>query len=381
MNIAFLVGMWLGKLLIPEQQLPFNFEMKLKEDKYIMIIHNNLEEIICDDVTFKNDSMFVKMPVFDSEFRLKVDSNFMNGVWINHSRKGNPAIQFVAENNIKERFQHSTPSNKDVSGKWEAWFDIDSPDSSLAIGVLDQVGNKVTGTFLTETGDHRFLEGVVSGDSLKLSVYDGAHAWLYLAKINEDKLHGFFYSGANYKAPFRAFKNPNVKLRDPNTITTVVGKLDFAFPDLDSTIVSLADARFKNKPVIIQILGSWCPNCLDETVFLNEFYKARRDEGVEVIALAFERNPDFNIAKIAVKRFVENRNVEYPVLIAGVSGKQNVMKAMPQIHDFISFPTTIFLDRTGKVVKVHAGFSGPATGQAFEEFKKEFNRTMDRLIR
>jgi hypothetical protein len=57
------------------------------------------------------------------------------------------------------------------------------------------------------------------------------------------------------------------------------------------------------------------------------------------------------------------------------------MKAMPQIHDFISFPTTIFLDRTGKVVKVHAGFSGPATGQAFEEFKKEFNRTMDRLIR
>jgi thiol-disulfide isomerase/thioredoxin len=381
MNLPLLVGFWLGKLLLPDEPLPFNFEMKMMDDKYVMIISNATEEITCNDVSFKGDSMFVKVPVFDSEFRLKVDSNFMNGVWINHSRKGNPAIQFVAEINIKERFQHPTPSNKDVSGKWEAWFDIDSPDSSLAIGVLDQVGNKVTGTFLTETGDHRFLEGVVSGDSLKLSVFDGAHAWLYLAKINEDKLNGSFYSGAHYKAPFKAKKNPTVKLRDPNTITRVVGKLDFAFPDLDSTIVSLADARFKNKPVIIQILGSWCPNCLDETVFLNEFYIARRDEGVEVIALAFERNPDFNIAKSAVKRFVKNRNVEYPVLIAGVSGKQNVMKAMPQIHDFISFPTTIFLDRTGKVVKVHAGFSGPATGQAFEEFKKEFNRTMDRLIR
>jgi thiol-disulfide isomerase/thioredoxin len=305
----------------------------------------------------------------------------MNGVWINHSRKGNPVIQFIAENNIVDRFQNATPSNKNVAGKWEAWFDIDSPDSSIAIGVLNQEGNKVTGTFLTETGDHRFLEGVVSGDSLKLSVFDGAHAWLYLAKINDDKLNGFFYSGAHYKAPFRAFKNPTVKLRDPNSITSVNSKLNFSFPDLDSNIVSLSDARFKNKPVIIQILGSWCPNCLDETVFLNEFYKLRKEEGVEIIGLAFERNSDFNSAKIAVNRFVENRNVEYPVLIAGVSGKQNVMKAMPQIHDFISFPTTIFLDRTGKVVKVHAGFSGPATGQAFEEFKKEFNRTMDRLIR
>lgn len=381
MNIAFLVGMWLGKLLIPDQQLPFNFEMKLNEDKYVMIIHNASEEIICDDVTFKNDSMFVKVPVFDSEFRLKVDSNLMNGVWINHSRKGSPAIQFVAENNIKERFQNTNTSNRNVSGKWEAWFDIDSPDSSLAIGVLDQVENRVTGTFLTETGDHRFLEGVVSDDSLKLSVFDGAHAWLYLAKITDDKLNGVFYSGAHYKAPFRAYKNPTVKLRDPNTITTVNSKLNFSFLDLDSNLISLSDARFKNKPVIIQILGSWCPNCLDETVFLNEFYKLRKDEGVEIIGLAFERNPDFNVAKVAVKRFVENRKVEYPVLIAGVGGKENVMKALPQIQNFISFPTTIYIDRTGTVVKVNAGFSGPATGQAFEEFKKEFNRTMDRLIR
>lgn len=381
MNIAFLVGMWLGKLLLPEQQLPFNFEMKLKDEKYVMIIHNAVEEIVCDDVTFKNDSMFVKVPVFDSEFRLKVDSNAMNGVWINHSRKGNPAIPFVAENNILERFQNPKSSYSDVSGKWEAWFDIDSPDSSIAIGLFDQVGNKVTGTFLTETGDHRFLEGVVSGDSLKLSVFDGAHAWLYLAKITDDNLKGFFYSGAHYKAPFHAFKNPTVKLRDPNIITSVNSKLDFTFPDLDSNIVSLSDARFKNKPVIIQILGSWCPNCLDETIFLNDFYKSRKDEGVEVIGLAFERSPDFNIAKIAVRRFVENRKVEYPVLIAGVSGKENVMKAIPQIQNFISFPTTIFIDRTGKVVKVHAGFSGPATGSDFELFKKYFNRTMDRLIR
>ena len=74
MNLPLLVGFWLGKLLLPDEPLPFNFEMKMMDDKYVMIISNATEEITCNDVSFKGDSMFVKVPVFDSEFRLKVDS-------------------------------------------------------------------------------------------------------------------------------------------------------------------------------------------------------------------------------------------------------------------------------------------------------------------
>lgn len=380
-NITLLFSLWLGQLFLVDQPLPFNFDITEQNGKPVFIIHNAEERIVCDIYRVTEDSMFVRVPVFDSEFKLRIEGDRLRGKWVNYGKKGAPEITFMGYKGVSQRFTDQGQPAADINGKWETWFDVDSPDSSIAIGVFNQDNNHVTGTFLTETGDHRYLEGSLVGRTLKMSVFDGTHAWLYVAEVKGDSMNGMYYSGTTYKAPFHAKRNPLVKLRDPNTITSVEGKLDFSFPDLDSTIVSLHDTRFKNKPVIIQIMGSWCPNCMDETVFLNEFYKARKEEGVEVIGLAFERSGEFSKAKTSVSRLIKKYDVQYPFLIAGVSGKDNVLKQIPQIKNFISFPTSIYLDRKGNVVKVHAGFAGPATGEEFEKFKKEFNKTMDKLIR
>ena len=46
--------------------------------------------------------------------------------------------------------------------------------------------------------------------------------------------------------------------------------LYFSFPNLDSNIVSLDDPQYQDKVVIVQLMGSWCPNCKDETEFLTD---------------------------------------------------------------------------------------------------------------
>jgi thiol-disulfide isomerase/thioredoxin len=375
------MGMWLGQLFLPGQPLPFNFEFKEEKGNIVFVIHSAEERIVCDITDVRGDSIFIHPPYFDSEIKLHIEGDRLRGKWINYSKKGNPEIVFVGYKGVTTRFTDKAPTTLNVSGKWETWFDVDSPDSSLAIGVFKQEENHVTGTFLTETGDHRYLDGVITGNTLKLSVFDGAHAWLYIADIKNDSMNGMFYSGNTYKAPFHAHRNELIKLRDPNTITRVEGDLNFSFPDLDSNIISIKDKGFQKKVTILQFMGSWCPNCMDEAKYFNEIYKTYHEQGLEIIGLTFERSNEFAKAKVSAERFVKNLDLKYPVLIAGVAGKDNVMKAIPQIKDFISFPTTIFIDDKGKVVKVHAGFSGPATGIEYEKYKTDFEKTIKKLLR
>jgi hypothetical protein len=200
-------GIWLGQLTFPNQPLPFNFELKEVNNKPVMIVMNGDERLSCDEISTTNDSLFVKMPFFDSEFKLAYKGNVMSGVWINHGRKEKNIIPFSAIQGISYRFKASQKPKYNITGKWETWFDIDNRDSSIAIGQFEQNGSIVKGTFLTETGDHRFLQGIMDGDSLKLSVFDGVHAWLYLAKVNENTLTGMYYSGIHYQAPFNAKRN------------------------------------------------------------------------------------------------------------------------------------------------------------------------------
>lgn len=383
MPISLLLGFWLGILQLPDASLPFQFELKQHDGTPVMIIHNADERIVCDEITMHGDSIFIKLPLYNSEFRLKIGNESLTGNWYNYGRKVPTSIPFTATKNIEYRFSasSSSPSSINLEGSWETWFDAGTPDSSLAIGQFKRNGNKVVGTFLTESGDHRFLEGVVDQDSLKLSVFDGTHAYLYLAKVQGEEMKGMYYAGNSYKAPFRAKKNNSIQLRDPSTLTQATGEINFTLPDVDSNMISLTDVGYRHHVKIIQLFGTWCPNCMDESIFLDSIYTSRKEEGLTIFGLAFERSPDFNIAKKGIIKMQKRLNIHYPLLIAGTNKKGDVQKVLPSIQNFFSYPTTLFVDRKGNIVKVHSGFSGPATGEEWEKYKFDFNRTLDRLLR
>jgi peroxiredoxin len=271
-----------------------------------------------------------------------------------------------------------------VGGRWAITLRSASGASTPAIGEFKQVGARIFGTILDPTGDHRFLEGDIQGRELSLSRFDGGSAYLYHATLNADgTLSGRWWSGAWSEDTFTARRDAAATLADPAAAAAAAAppaRLEFRFPDLDGRPVSLEDARFKGKVVIVALGGSWCPNCHDEAQFLQPLYRELGPQGLEIVYLQFEHYGDFAQAVAANRRFVAQFDIRWPVLIAGISEREDAARKLPALGGVFAFPTTVVLDREGRVRKVHSGFSGPATGQHYQDFRKEFTELVRGLL-
>lgn len=381
-------GTYRAVLLLNEGiEVPFNFDVKHKKKKTQIIIRNADEKIMVDDITIKGDSVNFKMPVFNTEFRTKLKSDTLEGVWINHYKTSNNVIHFKAVYGERRRFLFSAEQNNPVfEGKWEVTFSPNEKDSSKAIGVFhhQEQSDFVTGTFLTETGDYRYLEGIRHENKLFLSCFDGSHCYLFTAEYNNEKLeNGKFYFGLAKPENWEAKRNANFKLADANEITYVKNKnekLNFSFPDINGKQISLNDKQFENKVVIVQVMGSWCPNCMDESRYFSDLYKQYKDQGLEIIALAFERTDDFEKAKNQLLQMKKRLGMDYELLVTLQSGSQKASEILSPLNKISAFPTAIFLNKQHGVIRVHTGFSGPATGKEYEVFKEETETLIKKLL-
>jgi thiol-disulfide isomerase/thioredoxin len=368
-------------------EILFNAELQLKNGKQVMYIRNATERLLVDDVRVKGDSVHIEMPFFESYFRLQMQPDgSLKGKWFKAGSLKLLEFPVTFVHGQKERFAINETTTQNAAGRWQVVFTRPNGTERPAIAQFQQKGSAVTGTFLTPSGDYRFLEGVVNGNDLQLSCFDGSHAYYFTATINGNNIsNGKFFSSASPVELWRAERNNNAALPDTTPVTQLKpgeSKLNFSFRDVNGKFVSINDARFKNKVVVIQIMGSWCPNCMDESKFLSSFYKEYKSKGVEVIALAFEYSTDFNRSKASVQKFINRFGIQYPVLIPAVtvSDEQRTEKTLPQLTPIRSFPTTIFLTKSGNVAGIHQGFFGPGTGSFYEEFKVEFYRTIRSLL-
>ena len=380
-------GVWRGALKTASgNEIPFNFDVTNTGSKQQLAIINSTERLKVTDLNIKGDSVFIKMPLFDSEFKLKHTTGQLTGQYIRHLGDRDVPMEFSATAATSYRFIKDPAQPKyNVTGRWSAIFG-EGEGRDTTVGEFKQAGTKVTGTFLTTTGDYRFLEGTVSGDQLYLSCFDGGHAFLFTAKITDNSTltEGKFFSGVTGKDVWTAVRNENAKLPDAYSLTALkpgYKKLAFTFKDIAGNTVSLNDARFKNKVVIVQILGSWCPNCMDETAYMVDYYKKYRTKGVEVIGLAYERTTDFAKSQRTLAQLKNRFDIQYPLLITGyTSNKIETAKSLPMLTKVVGFPTTIIIDKAGDVRKIHTGFSGPGTGSHYTEFVSEFEKLTDDLL-
>jgi thiol-disulfide isomerase/thioredoxin len=380
-------GLWRGVLKLDLKnhvELPFTFNVFYADGQPTITIFNAEENIVIDEIEKRGDSIFFQMPVFDSEFKLRIFPGMMQGNWINHARKDKNIIPFEATFGQTQRFKTGSLARNNFDGKWECTFSPGTKDSSKAIGVFKQKMQIVKGTFLTETGDYRYLEGVADGNNLYLSCFDGSHAFLFEGTIDEKNfITGIFYSGAHWQEKWTGKRNDKFELRDPYSISKVVKKepLEFSFTNTEGKKISLADEKYKNKVVIVQIMGSWCPNCMDETAYLSELYTRYQKKGVEIIALAYERTDNFEKAKANVLRLKNKFGAEYEFLITGLTGTENAKKSMPWLSTVAAFPTTIYLDKKHEIAKVYTGYNGPATGNAYIKMKEGTENLLNDLLK
>jgi len=376
-------GVWRAELQISETEvLPFNFEVTSRD---ALKIFNADEVILVTDIMYSNDSVVFKAPVFEGYIEAVVKDGVLNGNFIKESL--DRVVPFSAEFDTKTRFDldNKTPTTK-VTGNWETVFSPNSEaDKYIAKGIFKQEGSNVVGTFRTTTGDYRYLEGVMDGNTMKLSTFDGAHAFLFTATVNDSTMIGMFYSGNHWQEPFTAKRNDNYELPNANDLTFLnegYEALEFKFPDTEGNEMSLSDDRFKDKVVVVQIMGTWCPNCLDESKYYSEFYNNNSDKDIEFVALAFEYAKTEEKAFKSIQRLKDDVGIKYPILLAqyGTSSKTKAQEKLPMLNHVLSYPTSIFIDKKGKVRKIHTGFNGPATGDKFTEFKTEFTGFVEELL-
>ena len=368
-------------------EIVFSFELHKRIKQPVVYIINGKERIKVDSVRMTADSIIIKMPLFESYFKAAMNKNIWTGVWFKETSKGTQQIPFTARPTAT-RFPLSNGAAKiSITGRWEADFASDSGKAINAVAEFQQQGNTLKGSFLTTTGDYRYLSGIVTGKQLKLSTFDGSHAFLFTADITGKNkiINGKFYSGKTFVDQWTAERKSSAVV-PPNASAMYLKpgetSLNFRFPDLDSNLISINDERFKNKVVVIQLMGSWCPNCMDETAFLSDYYKANKNRGVEVLGLAYEYSSNFARAKQGLLKFKYRLNVQYPLLFTGVtvSDEQRTEKTLPQVTPIKVFPSLIIIDKKGVVRKLDNGFYGPGTGIHYEQYKKEFNETINQLL-
>jgi len=376
-------GVWRGVIDCQGHDLPFTFDVIHRNDSLLVTIHNGAERIVLDEVTLFGDSVKMVMHVFDAELRARIDGDRLTGTFVkNYAPQANQ--KFAATFGDDFRFVPNTAEKTvDFSGKYQIEFKTPKGKLIPAVGLVQQDGNHLTGSFLTTTGDYRFLEGNVVNDQLMLSAFDGNHAYVFIASRAGDSLKGDFFAGKLSYESFKGIKNEQAALPDAESLTYLkkgYEKIDFKFPDLDHRLVSPSDDAFKNKVLILQIFGTWCPNCLDETKFLVPWFNANRDRGVAILGLAYERKDDFAYASARVKKAVEKLKIPYPFVIAGTNDTEKASQSLPMLNKVMGFPTTIFIGKDGKVKYIHTGFEGPGTGVYYEQFKERFNRIVNELL-
>lgn len=378
-------GVWIAQLKLNNSDyLPFQLEIG---DNNTFTVINGDERISLSAPEMKNDSIHVRFPFFNSEMVFKLHKKkTLSGYWINFNKGNNYRVPLEAKAGYEMRFPSigMNAESCEVNGRWKISFEPGTESEYPAVGIFEQKqgSNRVYGTFLTETGDYRFLEGNCSRDSLFLSCFDGSHAFFFKARKSGDSLYGQFFSGKHWSCDWIGEKNETFELSSPENLTFVKTDeaVQFSLKNLNGEDFTFPNPNYSGKVVIIQIMGSWCPNCLDETQYYKSLYTKFHNNGLEVISIGYETGETFEEWAANITRLKNKLNLDFTFLVGGPANKGVASEQFKMLNEVISFPTSIFIGRDGQVKRVHTGFNGPGTGAYYQEYVSKTNALIESML-
>lgn len=388
------MGSWRAVLDSPGGELPFGLEITAADSKLAGVVINGEERLDLSEVSQQGTAVRLAFSWYDSQIAAELDAagEAMTGTWTKRVEKGEARLPFRASRGVAQRFQPAAAlglatdptAPPTVAGTWAVEF-TDEDGSEAAQAELSGEGDAVRGTFLTPTGDYRFLAGSYEGGLLRLSAFDGAHAFLFSARAKDGALAGDFWSRDTYHATWAGRPTTAGESVLPDAWSMVQlqagdGRLPFDETTLDGQPLRSTDPRFAGKVVVINLFGSWCPNCNDEAPMLADWYRRYHDQGLEIVGFAYEMTGDRQRDAAMVERYRQHHQIPYQLSLVGVSNKQQAASTLPELSAVKAFPTTIFVGRDGKVAKIHTGFAGPGTGEHFQALKQELEGVLEGLL-
>ncbi len=376
-----ILGRWTASLESPGGKLFFEIDISKSGDRWTSRVINGDEVIPVDKTELKDHELEIGFPHYNSKIVASFDEdNRLQGTWLKVVGKDKvDKMTFFAE---KKARPFSSENASSLVGRYSVKF---SSSDDPAVGIFRESGNRILGTFLTTTGDYRYLAGDFDGESrqLRLSCFDGGHAFLFTAAFDEEGgLAGEFWSRGNWHETWKAQKDAGAKIADgfDQVKWQGISLGDISFPDLNGKLHALDDPTFDGKIKLVQIFGSWCPNCHDASLFLSQLQEDYADRGLSIVGLAFELTGDFERDKLQIKEYRKRTGCTYPILIAGLSDKKKAAKQLKLLDEVKSYPTSIFLDANNKPIAIHSGFSGPATGDAYLQLQRRFRKIIEEAV-
>ena len=365
---------------VEDKSIPCRIE--LKSDVQWEIV--NGAERIPIEIKWGKDSTFKSsLPLFNTYFEGKKEKGILTGEWVDPTRTGDYRIPFqIIGNKIRE---FDTKVHIPVHLKYKIVYEDDSVPAILDMAVVKEE-YVVYGTVLTETGDYRYLQGEpFENNRFYLSAFDGTHLFYLAAQLVDNKIEGVFMSGKHYMAKFKGEADANFELREADELTWMKNPKEVLKLKLDAdakTERSFGEKDWKGKVTLVQIMGTWCPNCTDESRFVKSMYEKYSVQGLQVIPVSFERGTDKQVSFTRINSQAKQMALPYPVYLG--SGAESPQKSaaivFAQLNHVMSFPTLILIGKDGKVKKVWTGFYGPGTGVHYIEHTKEIEKAVEKEL-
>ncbi len=380
-------GRWYAVLTPVEGlEVAFGIRVDAKGSKLSGALLNGAAESRFTTVSWDGTTLGLDLDHYDAKLVARLEGDALTGTFTRTVPSGKIEAPFRATR--KAPFVPDPPKGAPtVKGDWGVEMG-EGEKAERLLGTFRQEGGRATGTLLGPTGDYGPMHGTFDGKVLALTVFDGVFVYRLEGTLAEGGvLSGVFRTRSGATTPWKARRldsagaaswlpggGSTVRAKDPDA------PVRFSFPSAPGKLVSLDDPELKDRPVVVTVLGSWCPNCHDEAPVLEEVWKKYRGKGLAVVGLSFEYTEDAERSFRQIARFRERHGVTFPILFAGTTKTASASEPISRLEGWKGYPTTLFLDRSHRIVKAHSGFDGPSTGARFAAQKKEVEEAVKAIL-
>lgn len=374
-------GKWRGAIHYDNIEVPFAFEVLKSTDSLTeLLIISSGDTMEINNARLKGDSLFVPLGVFDSELRIRYTNTEMSGEWHkNYQQLPGPLFTATYKQDIFSNHSVSM-APVEIEDRWRITLMQPSGGISKALGLFEQHENQIAGTILTEVGDYRYFEGMIMNDSIVMSSFDGVHAFLFAGSYHVTGWKGRLYYEPGYYENWEAMYDNTYELTDPFELITTEPGASRPYYDIltaGGNYNIINTDSLAGKVVVIQLMGTWCPNSFDQTNYLVNWCKSK-PEDVKMIAVSYEPG-DKSYAHQRLEKYKKQMKIPYPMYVGGSLSKGQAALAFPTIDRINAFPTLVMIDKKGFIRYICSYFNGPATGDYYLKFGTEFEKRIEEL--
>jgi thiol-disulfide isomerase/thioredoxin len=377
---ALFVGRWDATVIANNVEVPFVFEISTDGSALKGSFFNGDERVASTGSRIENGLLVLSFDQYATRLQVALQDGALTGEYQRGARGTYPfRARRAAASVAVPAANVQVPS---IAGPWIVEARSKKGESAWRFNVR-QSGAEIKATILRVDGDTGTLTGAYRDGRFVLSHFSGARPLLLEVTPAED---GTLRLRQNDQAELVAAR-PGVDASkalgeptDPELHTSLKDPDEpfrFSFPDLDGRLVSNTAARFRGKVVLVNISGSWCPNCHDEAPFLASLDRKYRSKGLEVVTLSFEEAEQLT-NPVRLRAFIRQYGIGYTVLLAGEP--EQLAEKVPQAVNLNAFPTTFFIGRDGRVRGVHAGFPSAGSGEFYGKAKRDITSRVERLL-